>query len=118
MDLYGLLDDDPNSPENQLARALVEVDDQLIIELVTLRESKGLTQKDVAQLIGTTQGSISRFESGQSDVHLSTVRRYAQAIGVLIKHQVIPFTATESSPDLPPYEWEKRTVITPARSKD
>ena len=40
--------------------------------------------------MGADQSSVSRFESGHSDAHLSAVRRYAKAVGALIRHEVVP----------------------------
>ena len=77
-----------NSRDVALARALVQADHDLIAELVRIRQSKGLSQKDVAERIGSDAASISRFESGERDPHLSTIRRYAMAIGASIAHNV------------------------------
>lgn len=49
-----------------------------------LRENRlrrGLSQTVVAERIGTTQSAIARMESGGADPRLSTVERYAEAIG-------------------------------------
>lgn len=53
--------------------------------LTALREArlrKGLSQAEVAARTGTTQSAIARLESGASDPRLSTVQRYAAAVGV------------------------------------
>ncbi len=41
-----------------------------------------LSQADIAERIGTTQSAIARLESGRSDPRLSTLERYARAVGV------------------------------------
>ncbi|NUS45023.1 MAG: helix-turn-helix transcriptional regulator [Mycobacteriaceae bacterium] len=46
------------------------------------RLRRHVSQADVAARIGTTQSAIARFESGLSDPRLSTMERYADAIGV------------------------------------
>ncbi|MCD4549710.1 helix-turn-helix domain-containing protein [Schaalia sp. lx-260] len=91
MDIYELLGETPNSAENHFARTLVAADEKLIQDLVAMRTALGYTQQEVAKIMGTTQASISRFESGQSDIHLSTIRRYAQAIGAIVHHNVRQF---------------------------
>jgi transcriptional regulator with XRE-family HTH domain len=54
-------------------------------ELLTyLRESRlrrGLSQAEVAARVGTTQSAIARLESGTADPRLSTLIRYAEAVG-------------------------------------
>ena len=90
MDIYELLGEDPGASGHRHARSLVAADRALVRDLVTVRERGGMTQADVARAMGTDQASVSRFESGHSDAHLSTVRRYAKAVGALIRHEVVP----------------------------
>jgi len=45
------------------------------------REAAGLTQEEVAQKLQTKKSAISRIENHANDVRLSTLRRYADAIG-------------------------------------
>ena len=45
------------------------------------REEAGLTQEEVAQRLHTKKSAISRIENHADDVRLSTLRRYAEAIG-------------------------------------
>lgn len=45
------------------------------------REAAGLTQEEVAQRLQTQKSVISRIENHADDVRLSTLRRYAHAIG-------------------------------------
>ena len=45
------------------------------------REAAGLTQEEVAQRLHTQKSSISRIENHADDVRLSTLRRYADAVG-------------------------------------
>ena len=50
-------------------------------ELVAARSKAGMTQEQVAQVMGTTQSVVARLESGKRMPSLRTVQRYAQAIG-------------------------------------
>ena len=52
-------------------------------ELADCRRAAGLTQVAIAERMGTSQGQVTRFESG-ADTRLSTVARYAAALGVQI----------------------------------
>jgi DNA-binding XRE family transcriptional regulator len=51
--------------------------------LIAMRKAKGMTQEDVASLLGTRKSNISRLESVNSDVspRLKTVESYARALG-------------------------------------
>lgn len=49
------------------------------------RESAGLTQEEVAQRLRTKKSAISRIENHADDVRLSTLRRYADAVGASLQ---------------------------------
>lgn len=53
----------------------------LIRSLADLRQKLGLSQTLVAARMGTSQPSLARMESGEVDPRMSTVERYALAIG-------------------------------------
>lgn len=66
-----------------------------------LRKSKGLTQTQLAVLIGVTQPFVTQLENGSvSDLKSSTLYRLCDALGVPCDH-FRPFlaTATESEPE-------------------
>lgn len=50
-------------------------------ELVERRRSLGLSQTEVAARMGTSQSAVARLETGTADVLVSTVDRYASALG-------------------------------------
>jgi len=52
----------------------------LIEGLVAARRDAGLSQADVAERMGTTQSAVARLESGELDVRLSTLQRFASAV--------------------------------------
>ena len=45
------------------------------------REDAGMTQEEVAQRLGTKKSAISRIENHAGDLRLSTLQRYAEAVG-------------------------------------
>jgi predicted transcriptional regulator len=49
-------------------------------ELVERRVALGLSQTTVAARMGTSQSAVARLESGEVDVRLSTLERYAAAV--------------------------------------
>lgn len=57
------------SPEYELAKSII-----------TLRLSKGLTQKELAEKMQTTQSVISRLESGNAKPSLATLERLAKVL--------------------------------------
>ena len=62
---------------------------ELLSELVQLRKDKGLRQVDVAASMGVGQPSVSELERGETNPKLDTILRYASAIGVQIKFEVV-----------------------------
>lgn len=52
--------------------------------LATLRLSKGLSQKQVAEAIGTSQPHIARIENGRDNVLLATANQLARALDVTL----------------------------------
>jgi transcriptional regulator with XRE-family HTH domain len=54
---------------------------ELAGELVTLRQAAGLSQTEVAARMGTSQSAVARLESGAGDLRLSSLERYAAALG-------------------------------------
>lgn len=53
--------------------------------LVEERIAQGLTQTELAARMGTSQSAVARIESGESDIRLSTLERYAAALEVSLE---------------------------------
>jgi HTH-type transcriptional regulator/antitoxin HipB len=53
------------------------------------REESGLTQDAVARKLGTKKTAISRIENHAEDIKLSTIERFAHAIGREVKLQLV-----------------------------
>ena len=53
----------------------------LVADLVARRHAAGLSQGEVAERMGTSQPAVARLEAGQVDARMSTVQRYAAAVG-------------------------------------
>jgi DNA-binding XRE family transcriptional regulator len=54
---------------------------RLVADLTEQRRSAGLSQTEVAARMGTSQSAVARLETGDADVRVSTLERYAAAIG-------------------------------------
>ena len=62
----------------------------LLGELVSQRRSLGLSQTEVAARMGTSQSAVARLEAVAGDVRLSTVERYAEAVGHTLRWSLEP----------------------------
>ena len=60
--------------------------------MIAMRKKAGLTQEQMAELLGTKKSNISRLESLSSGVspRLSTVEDYARVLGYSVKVQFEP----------------------------
>jgi DNA-binding XRE family transcriptional regulator len=59
---------------------------QLAMKITALREQKGLSQQQLAKLMGTSQQAISRIESGEYEgFTLKTLEKVATATGMKVK---------------------------------
>lgn len=56
-------------------------------QMIALRKTAGLSQEQMAALLGTQKSNISRLESLTTDVspRLSTVEQYAKALGYRVR---------------------------------
>jgi ribosome-binding protein aMBF1 (putative translation factor) len=61
---------------------------QLLRELAARREKLGLSQTLVAARMGTSQSAVARLEAGEIDAKLSTVERFAAALGQKVEWRV------------------------------
>ena len=61
---------------------------RLLRALAAERERQNIPQQDVARRMGTSQPAVARIESGEVDVRLSTIERYAAAVGKRIQYQL------------------------------
>lgn len=69
----------------------------IALQLAALRQARGLTQKQVAELLGTKQQAIARLEDPTYSGHsLSMVRRYVEAFGASLDVVVVPFETSDA----------------------
>lgn len=77
------------NPVRARAKVLARENREMRFALVRMRHEKGLTQQDVAEMLGVTQQAVQKMERYDADLKLSTVERYANAVGALVHHQVV-----------------------------
>jgi transcriptional regulator with XRE-family HTH domain len=59
-------------------------------QIARLRIARGLTQEQLAAMVGTKQPSIARLENGNSIPSLSFLRRIASALKATLEVRLIP----------------------------
>ena len=59
-------------------------------QIARLRILRGLTQEQLADLVGTKQPSIARLESGSAEPRLSFLRKVAGALDARLEVRFIP----------------------------
>jgi DNA-binding XRE family transcriptional regulator len=63
---------------------------KLAIKIAKLREKKGLSQQQLAKLMGTSQQAVSRIESGEYEgFTLKTLEKIAEATGTKVKIEFV-----------------------------
>ena len=78
------------------AARLVDGQFRLLQELIALRKKNKLSQELVGERMGITQPAVAAFEGHNSNPTLSTIRRYALAVGADIEYRVTDETALQS----------------------
>lgn len=63
----------------------------IALQLAELRKARGLTQRELAVKVGTSQQQISRLESPAYEGHsLSMLRRVVEALGGSVRVAIVP----------------------------
>lgn len=67
----------------------------LQIDLATLRKKRGLTQEELAAILGVTTSAVGNWEAGLRRPRYENLRRLAQVLGVTIDDLTFPTASTE-----------------------
>jgi len=73
---------------------------EMLKELARVREQRGRSQTAVAADMETSQSSVARLEGASGDARLSTLDRYAQALGFRVQWHLLPLEGSEKEPPL------------------
>jgi transcriptional regulator with XRE-family HTH domain len=73
---------DDGLPRLPGVREAAERRQRVVRRLADARQEQGLSQTIVAARMGTSQSVVARLESGTLDMRLSTLDRYAAALGL------------------------------------
>jgi transcriptional regulator with XRE-family HTH domain len=83
------------------------------IKLASLRKASGLSQKQLAKRVGTSQQQISRLESPSYEGHsLSMLRRVAEVLGATVHVEIQP-----PKTGRPPIVAERKALYSTKRRK-
>ena len=63
-------------------------------QVARLRIRRGLTQQQLAELVGTKQPSIARLESGKSEPTISFLRRVVEVLGGRLEVRIVAYEET------------------------
>ncbi|MFD7062735.1 helix-turn-helix domain-containing protein [Streptomyces sp. NPDC059906] len=80
-DLDVFIEEELANPEFEAAFEDARSRSSLLRRMVTRRKARRISQATVAERMETTQSAVSELESGSTDPRLSTMQRYARAIG-------------------------------------
>lgn len=70
----------------------------LLRQLGSMREADGRSQTAVAAEMKTSQSSVARLEGPADDARLSTIDRYAEALGFRVQWHLLPLEGSEQEP--------------------
>jgi len=81
------------NPEVQSEYDSIQEEFSLFDELLKARMTAGLTQSEVAEIMGTKTPAVARLESGggnkQHSPSISTLRKYAKAVGCHLEIKLV-----------------------------
>ena len=66
-------------------------------QVVAQRTAKGLSQRELAELVGTTQSAIARLEAGGRPPRIDTLLRIAEALDCDLTVELRPRTGPEGT---------------------
>jgi len=68
--------------------------------LWTFRASEGLSQREAAAKVGSTQARLSDMEQGRRDIRLSNLVRWAELYGYDVEINFVPIEDSQETPSL------------------
>ncbi|MDP8237642.1 MAG: helix-turn-helix transcriptional regulator [Candidatus Hatepunaea meridiana] len=87
VDAIAILDEEDRKDPEMAARVQIELKKLLLsIKLREIREKARLTQKQLAERIGSSQSAIARMESGDYNrMSMTLLQKYALALGFVME---------------------------------
>jgi ribosome-binding protein aMBF1 (putative translation factor) len=79
----------PHSPSRRRGHDKAGRAIRIALEIRALREKKGLSQRELAERVGTTQSAIARLEAGNISPSLPTLDKIAYALGAEVNLRIV-----------------------------
>ena len=73
---------------------------RLLKELGGVREKRERSQTALAAKMETSQSSVARLEGSAGDARVSTIDRYAEALGYRVQWHLLPLEGSDAEPPL------------------
>ena len=77
------------NPEFKKEYDALEPEFAIIQAMIDARKESGLTQKELSEKTGITQGDISKLERGNGNPSIRTLKRLAEAMGMRLKIEFV-----------------------------
>ena len=89
------LEEQLKDPEVKAEYDALEPEFTIIQAMIDARKNSGVTQQQLAERTGIAQGDISKFENGNANPSLRTLRRLAFGLGMRLKVEFLPIDNNE-----------------------
>jgi transcriptional regulator with XRE-family HTH domain len=83
-------------PIEQVAFETAKNWSRVLESLVSLREQKGFTQKQVGEALGISQAAVAQFENGSANPTIQRIKLYAMVIGASLRFEVVDSGLSQS----------------------
>jgi transcriptional regulator with XRE-family HTH domain len=83
-------------PIEQVAFETAKNWSRVLEALVSLREQKGFTQKQVGEALGISQAAVAQFENGSANPTIQRIKLYAMVIGASLRFEVVDSGISQS----------------------
>lgn len=80
----------------------------LLSEIINIRKSRNISQKELEKLSGVKQPVIARLETGKTDPQLSTILKLLNSVGKTIK--IVPLETNEKQQFIPARARKRKLV--------
>ena len=89
-----------------------------MVKLKELRTNRGLSQKELAEIVGVSNSTISMYEMGQREPDFATVVKFADFFGVSTDYLLGREKESSEKEEIVPRNDEERTFIRLLRKSD
>ncbi len=86
------LKEELKDPELKAEYDSLEAEFSLMQAMIDARHEAGLTQKQLSERTGISQSDISKFECGDGNPSMKTLKRIAAGLGMCVRIEFVPVT--------------------------